>query len=143
MSQKPRVVVAVLATAATLAAVQIAASQSASTATLADRFEAASERPTVEPWSGPIWDAVGINRTAKGNREAVPRGAAPSRTVLLKSDPLANTSVLVRFPHQNDTRYLPAPLAKPASAKMAAACEPTVSLLTEVAKLLQPGKCVT
>ena len=29
------------------------------------------------------------------------------------------------------------------SRKTAVACEPVVSVLTEVAKLLQPGRCVT
>ncbi len=74
--------------------------------------------------------------------------AAESRTVLLKVDSLADTSVLVRIPMQKDARNLPpAPsAAKPAADKpkrMTIACEPPVSVLTEVAKLLQPGKCVT
>jgi hypothetical protein len=33
--------------------------------------------------------------------------------------------------------------SKPGASKTAIACEPPVSVLTEVAKLLQPGRCVT
>ena len=110
------------------------AGKAASTATLADRFLAVSE-PT---------GAAGINRSAKGDREAVPPGAAPARTVQLRTDRLADTSVLVRIPVQKDARNLPpAQPAKPAKPKMTVACEPVVSVLTEVAKLLQPGRCVT
>ncbi len=131
MSQKSRLIFAVLAGVATFGAVQIAAGKAASTATLADRFLAVSE-PT---------GAAGINRSAKGDREAVPPGAAPARTVQLRTDRLADTSVLVRIPVQKDARNLPP--AQPAKPKMTVACEPVVSVLTEVAKLLQPGRCVT
>ena len=45
---------------------------------------------------------------------------------------------------RNETRNGPTPpMTKPASKKIAVACEPPVSVLTEVAKLLQPGRCVT
>lgn len=134
MSQKSRLIFAALAGVATFGAVQIAAGKAASTATLADRFLAVSE-PT---------GAAGVNRSAKGDREAVPPGAAPARTVQLRTDRLADTSVLVRIPVQKDARSLPpAQPAKPAKPKMTVACEPVVSVLTEVAKLLQPGRCVT
>jgi hypothetical protein len=95
--------------------------------------------------------AAGINRTAKTDREPKVLGAAvEGRTVLLKVESLADTSVLVRIPVQKEARNLrpapaPAPAAKPGdkAKKMTVACEPVVSVLTEVAKLLQPGKCVT
>jgi hypothetical protein len=32
---------------------------------------------------------------------------------------------------------------KPGDRKLAVACEPPVSVLTEIAKQLQPGRCVT
>ena len=138
MSQKSKVIFAGLATAAMVGAVQIAAGQAASTATLADRFQALGEPA----------GAAGINRTAKGDRDAHVPPAAQGRTVLLKVDSLADTSVLVRIPMQKDAKNLPPapPAAKPATDKarrMTIACEPPVSVLTEVAKLLQPGKCVT
>jgi hypothetical protein len=138
MSQKSKVIFAALAVAATLGAVQIAAGEAASTANLADRFQALSDPQ----------GAVGINRTAKTDREPKMLGANEGRTVLLKVESLADTSVLVRIPVQKEARNLrpvPAPAAKPGdkAKKMTVACEPVVSVLTEVAKLLQPGKCVT
>ena len=138
MSQKSKVIFAALAAAATVGAVQIAAGQAASTANLADRFQALSEPA----------GSASVNRTAKGDRDAKVPQAAQGRTVLLKVDSLADTSVLVRIPLQKDARNLPPapPAAKPATDKarrMTIACEPPVSVLTEVAKLLQPGKCVT
>jgi hypothetical protein len=139
MSQKSKVIFAALAGAATLGAVQIAAGEVASTANLADRFQALSDPQ----------GAAGINRTAKTDREPKVLGANEGRTVLLRVESLADTSVLVRIPVQKEARNLPptpAPAVKPASEKakkMTVACEPVVSVLTEVAKLLQPGKCVT
>jgi hypothetical protein len=140
MSQKSKVIFAALAAAATLGAVQIAAGEAASTANLADRFQALSDPQ----------GAAGINRTAKTDREPKVLGANEARTVLLKVESLADTSVLVRIPVQKEARSLPpaptpAPAAKPGdkAKKMTVACEPVVSVLTEVAKLLQPGKCVT
>jgi hypothetical protein len=138
MSQKSKVIFAALAAAATLGAVQIAAGEAASTANLADRFQALSDPQ----------GAAGINRTAKTDREPKVLGSNEGRTVLLKVESLADTSVLVRIPVQKEARNLrpaPAPAAKPGdkAKKMTVACEPVVSVLTEVAKLLQPGKCVT
>jgi hypothetical protein len=142
MSQKSKVIFAALAAAATLGAVQIAAGEAASTANLADRFQALSDPQ----------GAAGINRVAKTDREPKMLGANEGRTVLLKVESLADTSVLVRIPVQKEARNLPppaptpAPTVKPAgdkAKKMTVACEPVVSVLTEVAKLLQPGKCVT
>ena len=139
MSQKSKVIFAALAAAATVGAVQIAAGEAASTANLADRFQALSDPQ----------GAAGINHAAKTDREPKMLGANEGRTVLLRVESLADTSVLVRIPVQKEARNLPptpAPAVKPASEKakkMTVACEPVVSVLTEVAKLLQPGKCVT
>ncbi|MCP4619036.1 MAG: hypothetical protein GY844_21700 [Bradyrhizobium sp.] len=142
MSQRSRwksqAIFGALAAIATLGAVQIAASAAAPSPTLADRFQALGEPAA----------AAGINRAAKGDRAAnVPQASEPARTVLLKVDSIADTSVLVRIPVQKEARHLsPAqPAARPAGekAKRIVACEPVVSVLTEVAKLLQPGKCVT
>ena len=141
MSQKSKIIFAALAAAATLGAVQIAAGEAASTANLADRFQALGEPQ----------GAAGIDRTAKTDREPKVLGANEARTILLKVESLVDTSVLVRIPVQKEARNLPpaptpAPVVKPASdkaKKMTVACEPVVSVLTEVAKLLQPGKCVT
>jgi acyl-coenzyme A synthetase/AMP-(fatty) acid ligase len=135
MPQKSKVIFAALAAAATLGAAQIAAGEAFSSASLADRFDAVGEPA----------GAAGINRTAKGDREAKAAPDEATRTVLLKVESLADTSVLVRIPLQKDAKGLP-PLSKPAAdkaKKMTVACEPPVSVLTEVAKLLQPGRCVT
>ena len=94
---------------------------------------------------------TGVNRAAKADRAAsIPAAATPTRTILFKVDSLADTSVLLRVPVAKEARNAPAPAAtkpagerKPERNKMAVACEPTVSVLTEVAKLLQPGRCVT
>ena len=138
MSQKSKVVFAGLAVAGTLGLAQLAAGEAVSSATLADRFQAVSEPA----------GAAGINRNGKGDREAKVAPAAETRTVLLKMQSLADTSVLVRIPVQKDARNLSPtqPTVKPAGdkpKKMTVACEPPVSVLTEVAKLLQPGRCVT
>ena len=92
---------------------------------------------------------TGINRAAKADRAAVPSSPGPSRTISLRPDGLTDTSVLVRVPAareaRNETRDRPAPPSVPRSGtrKTTVACEPVVSVLTEVAKLLEPGRCVT
>jgi hypothetical protein len=89
---------------------------------------------------------TGINRAAKGDRPAgIARSAIPTRTISLKLNGFADTSVLVRLPVAQARRNgSPAPSwLKPGTEKRAVACEPVVSMLTEVAKLLQPGRCVT
>ena len=135
MSQKSRVIFAALAAVATLGAAQIAAGEVVSSASLADRFDAVGQPA----------GAAGVNRTTKGDREAKTTPAEATRTVMLKVESLSDTSVLVRIPVQKDAKSLP-PVSKPAAdkaRKMTVACEPPVSVLTEVAKLLQPGRCVT
>jgi hypothetical protein len=124
-----------LAASLTLGAVQFASGQD-----LAGRFEALTDRA----------GTADINRAAKADRAAnIPAAATPTRTILFKVDRLTDTSVLLRVPVAKEARNAPAPAAtkpderKPQRNKMAVACEPTVSVLTEVAKLLQPGRCVT
>ena len=90
-----------------------------------------------------------VNRAAKADRAAVPSSSGQSQTVSLRPDGLADTSVLVRVPvareARNETVHRPVPpsLPKSGTRKNAVACEPVVSVLTEVAKLLEPGRCVT
>ena len=99
---------------------------------------------------------TGINRVAKSDRASVPASPGQTQTIALRHDGVTDTSVLVRVPvakevsketskaARNETRNGPTPpVTKPASKKIAVACEPPVSVLTEVAKLLQPGRCVT
>ena len=93
-----------------------------------------------------------VNRAAKADRAAVPSLRGKTETIALRHDGVADTSVLVRVPvvrepskeARNETRNAPAPpVTKSAPRKITVACEPPVSVLTEVAKLLQPGRCVT
>ena len=90
-----------------------------------------------------------INRAAKADRATgvVPPGAqtAQTRTISLQPSSLPDTSVLVRIPLAQATRDGPSAPSWLGSGdrKAAVACEPVVSVLTEVAKRLQPGRCVT
>jgi hypothetical protein len=89
---------------------------------------------------------TGVNRAARSDR-AGPAVApsAPTRTISIRLDRLADTSVLIRIPVVGESSKIPpAPfLTRPGDRKLTVACEPVVSVLTEVAKLLQPGRCVT
>lgn len=87
-----------------------------------------------------------VNRTAKADRAArVAAPASQSRTISLRLDALSATSVLVRIPFAQEARNGASArsIIKSPDRKMAVACEPMVSILTEVAKQLQPGRCVT
>ena len=101
--------------------------------------------------------ATGVNRAAKADRVAPPSLAQQSRTIALRFDGLADTSVVIRVPlakeanketnkqAKDEARDRPAAPAtmKTRDRKATVACEPVVSVLTDVAKLLQPGRCVT
>ena len=82
--------------------------------------------------------ASGVNREGKADRSARTIGA-PSDTISLRLDDLPGTSVLVRLPAKSARDGS----TKSGSGRPKVACEPVVSVLTEVAKLLQPGRCVT
>ena len=103
---------------------------------------------------------AGINRAAKADRAPVAAAqAAPTRTISLQLESLADTSVLIRLPvvqttrkeikdtpeeTRTDARTPAAPaLTKPGNRRLTEACEPVVSVLTDVVKQLQPGRCVT
>jgi len=88
---------------------------------------------------------VTVNRAAKTDRApGIAGSSAQTRTILLRPAGLPDTSVLVRIPMAQARNGSSAPSAtKSPDRKMAIACEPMVSILTEVAKLLQPGRCVT
>jgi len=87
-----------------------------------------------------------INRAAKADRAAVVAGSrVPTQTISLRLDSLSETSILIRVPvvRQAGDRSSARPVAKSGNRKTTLACEPVVSVLTEVAKQLQPGRCVT
>jgi hypothetical protein len=84
---------------------------------------------------------TGVNRAAKADRATVPVSPMQTQTIALRLKEVADTSVLVRVPVPS--RPVPPSMTKSRDTKTAIACEPPVSVLTEVAKLLQPGRCVT
>lgn len=85
-----------------------------------------------------------INRAAKSDRASVPALSGQTQTIALRHNGVTDTSVLVRVPVAKAARNgSTPPVTKPAGKRIAVACEPPVSVLTEVAKLLEPGRCVT
>jgi hypothetical protein len=83
---------------------------------------------------------LGVDRTAKGDRAASASAlAGRTQTISLRLEGLSDTSVLVSVPVAHAARDTS--FAKPGDRKVA--CEPVVSVLTEVAKQLQPGRCIT
>ena len=88
--------------------------------------------------------AAGVNRAGKADRGvSVALSSAPTQTISIHVDRFADTSLLVRIPRpQNAHKTAPA-LIKSEERKPTVACEPVVSVLTDVAKHLQPGRCVT
>ena len=142
MSQIFKAFFVALATLVTLGAVQFASGHD-----LMGRQELASNEPAGE-----------INRSAKTDRGALRVAPGRSETITIRNVGLEDTSVVVRIPvvqapvvrapvateeATEEGRNPPAAPARPGASKMTVACEPPVSVLTEVAKLLQPGRCVT
>lgn len=133
MSQIFKAILAALAISATFGAVQLASGHD-----LASLRQLASTAPASE-----------VNRAAKVDRAALRAAPSQTETITIRSVGLNDTSVVVRVPVvQEEVRNRPATPAKPGSSKpgaskTAVACEPPVSVLTEVAKLLQPGRCIT
>jgi hypothetical protein len=88
-----------------------------------------------------------VNRATKTDRAAiVAEPVAPTQTISIHVDRVPETSVLVRVPltHEAQGNAVPAAVQpKSGERKMTVACEPVVSVLTEIAKRLQPGRCVT
>jgi hypothetical protein len=92
----------------------------------------------------PAADASAVNRGAKADRATGPAGSpAVTRTVSLKLSGFSDTTFLLRVPVTSATPTAASSTAKRVAPKPAVACEPMVSVLTEVAKQLEPGRCVT
>ena len=126
--------IAVSLTLGTLGAVQLAAG----------RDLAAIQNPVGN--SEVVNTSAAINRAAKADRaDGAVGSAASTRTISLRLEALADTSVLIRLPVAQEARNNPpAPsVGKPQTRKATVACEPPVSVLTEVAKQLEPGRCIT
>ena len=133
MSQKFNAIFAALALSGTLGAVQLASGHD-----LSGLRQFASTAPVSN-----------VNRTGKTDRGELRAAQNQTQTITIRNVSREDTSVVVRVPVVTEAvRNRPAEPAKPASSKSgtsktAVACEPPVSVLTEVAKLLQPGRCVT
>ncbi|HVX79717.1 MAG TPA: hypothetical protein VHB49_26585 [Bradyrhizobium sp.] len=90
--------------------------------------------------------SAAVNRAGKTDRAVgIPAAAVRSQTISLRLNGLPDTSILIRMPAAREARDStpPSPLIKSGVGKPMVACEPSVSVLTEVAKHLQPGRCVT
>ncbi|AMA55762.1 hypothetical protein [Bradyrhizobium sp. CCGE-LA001] len=142
MSQIQKVFLGAVAIAATLGAVQLASGHD-----LANRWQAVADIPS---HSSNLTPSHNINRTGKSDRLAeIKQAPVPTRTVSMRLNDLADTSVLLRVPAVIETGNAKQPVLlqnqtqKKNRSKPTIACEPMVSSLTEVAKLLQPGRCVT
>jgi hypothetical protein len=130
MSQFSRGIFAIFAVSLTLGAVQFASGRD-----LSGDLQAAAGTPVTV-----------INRSAKADRAAgVAVSPTPTHTISLQLTGVSDTSVLVRIPvAQAVGKGSSAPtLFKSGNGKTAVACEPAVSVLTEIAKQLAPGRCVT
>ena len=137
MSQIFKAILAALAITAGFGAVQFASGHD-----LTGGWQLASTAP-----------AADINRAAKADRVVLRAAPGQTETITIRSVGLDDTSVVVRVPVAQapvtqapvvqEVRNPPAPPARPGTSKMTVACEPPVSVLTEIAKLLQPGRCVT
>ena len=132
--------IAVSLTLGTLGAVQLAAGRDLA----GTQVSAAS--------SEAINTSEAANRAAKADRaDGAVGSTAVTRTISLRLDALANTSILIRLPVAKEAgkearNNAPAPsVVKPQARnrKATVACEPPVSVLTEVAKRLEPGRCIT
>ncbi|MBS0529493.1 MAG: hypothetical protein JSS22_08905 [Proteobacteria bacterium] len=90
-----------------------------------------------------------VNRAAKADRGLVQMPRAEGKTVSVRLQGLPDTLVLIRIPgsyrqEAHDEIVKPTTGATPAlRVRRTVACEPVVSVLTDVAKQLQPGRCVT
>jgi hypothetical protein len=133
MSQSSRLILGVAAIALTLGAIPLAAGR--------DLSGGVFNRPEVT--AGP--QATEINRAAKADRAgSAVRSDVAMQTISLKLNGLSDTSVLVRVPVAQAARPSSfAPSWTRSGDKRTVACEPVVSVLTDVAKRLEPGSCVT
>jgi hypothetical protein len=142
MSNTRNAILGVIAVSATLGAAQLASGHDLTSGLKA--FAAAPIR--------------GVNRADKADRFAtVTASGARTQTISIHVDRVADTSVLVRIPQQQgqvsskgsgkssaNSRTAPSPsMIQSQDRKATVACEPVVSVLTEIAKRLQPGRCVT
>jgi hypothetical protein len=97
-------------------------------------------------------NAEAVNRSAKSDRAQVAMVQDGGRTLSFRVNGLSDTSLLLRIAPTPVKVERVTPKSEVATAqrafkvtaqKSAVACEPPVSVLTDVARLLEPGRCVT
>src|SRR5262249_35432101 len=123
MSQIAKGIFAVVAVSLTFGAVQLAFGQD-----LKNRLKSfASAAPE------------SVNRTAKADRLGPVTGlSTATQTIAFRVDRFPETSILVRIPVKQASNPASVIRVKDESKATAVACEPVVSVLTEIAKRLQP-----
>lgn len=94
----------------------------------------------------------GVNRAAKSDRSEVAPGQLSSRTIIARPETVPNTSVVMRIPVIRGGGVEPLS-TKPSTSALhpikaagrghQVACEPSVSVLTDIARQLPPGRCLT
>ena len=92
-----------------------------------------------------------VNRSAKADRAQVTASQDAGRTLSFRVHSLPDTSLLLRVAPTpvKVEKIIRSEVAaaqrafKATAEKSAVACEPPVSVLTDIAKLLEPGRCVT
>ena len=90
----------------------------------------------------PASQALRINREAKSDRAGAPIHHG-SVTLSFKVPAMPGKSFVVRVPNENVARTAPTKDAeRPSSKRRTTACEPAVSVLTTIAKQLQPSRCL-
>ncbi|HEU4805904.1 MAG TPA: hypothetical protein VFS91_08890 [Nitrobacter sp.] len=101
--------------------------------------------------AGDNMTAAAVNRDVKSDRDVVVQSSHMNgRTVSIRLESLPDTSIMFRIPGsyrmeagdrlttKRDSGRTPA-----RQVRRTIACEPVVSVLTDIAKQLQPGRCVT
>jgi hypothetical protein len=140
MSQTIRAVFGAIAVSLTCGAVQFASGRDLTGVIQNFPLQNSSQNSSIAP-------EASINRGAKADRLARVAGSpARTQTISLRLEGLSATSIVLRIPAaaeeaRNSLRA--PPVTKPADRRQTVACEPVVSVLTEIAKQLEPGRCVT
>jgi hypothetical protein len=137
MSQKAKGIFAVVAVSLTFGAVQLAFGHD-----LTSRIKSFAGASQDNAQTVGLAANGAVNRGAKADRLAPrPAQSVAMQTIMFHVDRLPETSIVVRIPARNESLAAPTSLQIKDGHKATIACEPMVSVLTEIAKRLQPGRC--
>lgn len=102
-----------------------------------------SDRLTETGLSTAAGPGANVNRDAKSDRAPGAQSLGHGTTIAFEVPALPNTTLIVRVPAETIAGNAPAKIpARPSSVRRTTACEPSVSVLTAVAKQLQPSRCL-